>query len=247
MEFDAFTSDPHYYHKKIIEYCSRPFSSAQEMNETLIQNYNDVVGKNDRVLWLGDTLMGGTKEGKSILDRLNGKKYLCLGNHDLAPHKMCAMGFELATDRMYFHMAGRKIVANHYDAWNYRSIWDDRYESRRYKVDPASREVLFHGHTHQKSKSLLFQVHLGVDAWDYKPARREEVENVIKWEIPDSFESKEFRNSEACFAEYKSLLSKKKNSTLDVDKERIDNLIKDSKFNWLRGLGWEKETRNREK
>ena len=31
-------SDTHFYHKRIIEYCERPFESIQEMNETLHNN-----------------------------------------------------------------------------------------------------------------------------------------------------------------------------------------------------------------
>ena len=38
-----FTSDTHFYHSNIIKYCNRPFADAQDMNETLIANWNNVV------------------------------------------------------------------------------------------------------------------------------------------------------------------------------------------------------------
>ena len=39
-----FTSDTHFGHSKIIDYCKRPFSSIEEHDKTLIQNWNNVVG-----------------------------------------------------------------------------------------------------------------------------------------------------------------------------------------------------------
>ena len=49
-----FTADSHISHRNIIKYCKRPFSDVEEMNETLISNWNKVVGKDDFVFHLGD-------------------------------------------------------------------------------------------------------------------------------------------------------------------------------------------------
>lgn len=74
-------SDTHFFHKKIIEYCSRPFSSIEEMNETFIQNWNSKVKKDDTIYHLGDFALGKNNL-QELLSRLNGRKILIRGNHD---------------------------------------------------------------------------------------------------------------------------------------------------------------------
>jgi calcineurin-like phosphoesterase family protein len=78
-----FTSDTHFYHSNIIGFCKRPFKNVEDMNETLIGNWNRVVSQDDIVFHLGDFCLGGSHEWTKILNRLNGKIYLILGNHDL--------------------------------------------------------------------------------------------------------------------------------------------------------------------
>ena len=55
-----FTSDQHYGHAMILEYCNRPFADVQTMNETLVDNHNAVVGKKDTVYHLGDFAFRGS-------------------------------------------------------------------------------------------------------------------------------------------------------------------------------------------
>lgn len=78
-----FTSDLHLGHKKILQYCPRPWTTIEEMHEGLIQNWNKVVTKEDDIYILGDVIFGGSTLLKSVFDRLNFKNiYLVLGNHD---------------------------------------------------------------------------------------------------------------------------------------------------------------------
>ena len=78
-----FTSDTHFNHNNIIQYCQRPFKSSDEMNEAMIDNWNSVVGEDDTVFHLGDFCLGCAEEWNKTLNRLNGRIYLILGNHDL--------------------------------------------------------------------------------------------------------------------------------------------------------------------
>lgn len=78
-----FTSDTHFNHTNILQYCNRPFKTIDQMNETIITNWNRVVGPDDVIFHLGDFCLGGAEEWNKILNRLNGRIYLVLGNHDL--------------------------------------------------------------------------------------------------------------------------------------------------------------------
>lgn len=59
----------------------RPFSSVEEMDETIIDNWNRVVKPNDKVAVLGDCVIN--KKHLPTLARLNGNKSLVMGNHDM--------------------------------------------------------------------------------------------------------------------------------------------------------------------
>lgn len=78
-----FTSDLHFGHKNIIKFCNRPWDTTEEMDEALIANWNSVVGDNDIVFDLGDFAFATNRRWKDILERLNGRHYLILGNHEI--------------------------------------------------------------------------------------------------------------------------------------------------------------------
>ena len=59
----------------------RPFSSTEEMDETMIERHNSKVGPNDVVYMLGDVVIN--KKSLHHVKRLNGKKRLVRGNHDI--------------------------------------------------------------------------------------------------------------------------------------------------------------------
>lgn len=80
--------DTHFGHNNILTFLRddgtklRDFKSIEEMDETLIQNWNSVVGQKDKVYHLGDVGFKNYTRLATILDRLNGEKILIKGNHD---------------------------------------------------------------------------------------------------------------------------------------------------------------------
>jgi calcineurin-like phosphoesterase family protein len=62
----------------------RGFSSVDEHDEYIITKWNSVVHKRDVTYILGDVTM--EKAEYDVLNRLNGRKYVVLGNHDKLSH-----------------------------------------------------------------------------------------------------------------------------------------------------------------
>lgn len=71
-------SDPHFGHKSMA--VRRSFASVEEMDALMIERWNGVVGKNDKVYLLGDFCLN--RRALPIAGQLNGRKILIKGNHD---------------------------------------------------------------------------------------------------------------------------------------------------------------------
>jgi len=79
------TSDLHFDHANILKFCpdTRPFNNVEDMNESLIEEWNSKVGENDIIVHGGDfRLKRGKERTEYLLSRLNGMKVFVLGNHD---------------------------------------------------------------------------------------------------------------------------------------------------------------------
>ena len=75
-----FTSDEHYGHRRIIDFCKRPFADIYEMREALIAAHNAKVGRGDITFHLGDIFWRtmSVDEAMYIMSRLNGQHKLVL-------------------------------------------------------------------------------------------------------------------------------------------------------------------------
>lgn len=71
-----FIADTHFNDSNILRFENRPFGNVDEMNTSLVNQWNNIVTEDDTVYMLGD--IGDVK----FLKHLNGKKYLIKGNHD---------------------------------------------------------------------------------------------------------------------------------------------------------------------
>lgn len=81
-------SDPHFNHANILNFKRedgvtplRPFANVEEMDETLIANWNDTVAQDDRVYLLGDVAFH-PRVFRAVIPRLKGRICLVPGNHE---------------------------------------------------------------------------------------------------------------------------------------------------------------------
>ena len=77
----------HFGHCNIIKFTDnegnriRPFDSVEQMDELMIENWNSVVGEKDRIYMMGDFCIN--RRYISTAEKLNGRKVLLKGNHDI--------------------------------------------------------------------------------------------------------------------------------------------------------------------
>ena len=76
------TSDTHFGHDKDFIWQPRGFSSSEEHDRAIIENWNSIVSWDDEVYVLGDLMLGDNESGIRKLNQLNGKIYILYGNHD---------------------------------------------------------------------------------------------------------------------------------------------------------------------
>lgn len=81
-----FTSDLHFSHSNILEFCPNRIKkygrTVPEMNENIIQDWNEIVSENDIAFILGDVSFGSINDTANYLSQLNGELHLISGNHD---------------------------------------------------------------------------------------------------------------------------------------------------------------------
>ena len=184
-----FTSDTHFNHTNIINYCQRPFKNVDEMNERIIANWNEVVGENDIIFHLGDFCLGGATEWTRLLDRLNGKIYLIMGNHDRKNIRQGFMDrFEHVAMQMHIEVGKQRIYLNHYPflcfEGGYKDVW----------------QLFGHVHTRKTNTGIdagrlqyLYptQYDVGVDNNNFAPVSFEQVKKIIGKQVEQSKSTKQ--------------------------------------------------------
>src|ERR1035437_7015608 len=186
-----FTSDNHFWHANVIRFCSRPFSSVEEMNEVMIKNWNDIVKPEDTIYCLGDFSLAA-RPVEDYTKRLMGTKYLVPGNHDFCHSynkksrstenmakwvaKYEEWGWKVLPEQTTLDIPGVAIVNMCHHPYTLTGIGDDKYEKWRPKDDGR---WLLCGHIHEKWKVVGKMINVGVDQWDFKPVSIEEIKKII--------------------------------------------------------------------
>lgn len=76
-----FSSDLHFNHNKEFIYKPRGFTNVYDMNNTIIQNFNNIITYQDDLYLLGDTMLGDLDSGLKLFHQLPGRIHLIWGNH----------------------------------------------------------------------------------------------------------------------------------------------------------------------
>ena len=171
-----FSSDTHFGHAKIIQHSQRPFSSIQEMDQTLIQNWNARISQQDKIFFLGDFAWKSEDRAVEILNQLHGQKILIAGNHDEP--------FLTKSKYVRFRSAWELIVPRLdlvvLDDQNKQLIVLDHYAMRTWNKSHYGSWHL-HGHSHGKleeiSGKLSFDI--GVDTHNFFPWSYAEVKEKM--------------------------------------------------------------------
>lgn len=161
-----FTSDLHLDHSNIIKLSNRPFNNVQEMNKTIVSNWNNVVKPNDTIYILGDVMMNKDVNAvKNYMDRLNGSKILIVGNHDYFKKRYIAGGYDFFLDvKPYEELEydRQRFVLMHYPILDWNHMYRGSY--------------MLHGHMHNKSiynyqnkQNDIKRYDVGVDANNFTP------------------------------------------------------------------------------
>lgn len=154
-----FTADEHYWHKRIIIYCRRPFKDREEMNEVLVSNHNSKVGKGDLVIHAGDFCLGTREQAQVIIKRLNGEHIFLTGDHDRWLNKTRqweARSYKIEDNVVIVsHYCMRTWPKSHYNSWH------------------------LYAHSHSRLEPIGKSWDIGVDNNNFYPLSEKEVAEIM--------------------------------------------------------------------
>jgi len=159
-------SDTHFGHANMLKFTDekgdpvRKFKDVTEMNEIMINNWNNTVSPEDTVYHLGDVYFGSQQSADRTLSRLNGRKRLVLGNHDKGKDTVLLKHFQkISLWRIFKEF---NLILSHVP------LHPDSFRAVEYNA---------HGHIHQKTSPSKFHKNVCVEKTSYTPIN---IEDIIK-------------------------------------------------------------------
>jgi calcineurin-like phosphoesterase family protein len=160
MSNTYFISDLHMGHSKMLEYESRPFKDIYEQDSVFIHNWNKVVKQEYYVYVLGDVSFYPKGITRELINLLNGRKILIMGNHDR--HKSVK----------YWQDVGFEIVSK------YPICYENRHwlSHEPMYLDDNSIYKNIHGHLHSKGTIVSSSTfNASVENINYTPISLEKI------------------------------------------------------------------------
>lgn len=169
-----FTADTHYGSERTLELSKRPFQTTEEMDDFMIQKWNEVIGPDDTVFHLGDF------GDYTIKEKLNGRIVLILGNYERSDiEKGIVTRDELVNNYGFLDVVDHTYLkAEVTGSYILKLV----HEPSKYAHKEDSIMTLF-GHIHGRQMIKRFGLDVGVDAHHFQPVSLETVNfylNAIK-------------------------------------------------------------------
>lgn len=168
-----FTSDLHLSHTNSIKHNNRPFASSQQMDEEIIKRWNKKIAPNDTVYVLGDVCWGwNSKRIHDTFSKMNGIKYLIIGNHDkLGPHQLSNVWAEI-TPYKRITIDNYRVILSHYPIADFDGMYH--------------KSIHLYGHVHNNpslmdylDKTKYYAYNVGVDTNNYYPYSWDDIKQKL--------------------------------------------------------------------
>ena len=162
-------SDTHFNHANILHFRDefnhlirgKMFRDIQEHDDYIVDQWNSVVNEKDTVFHLGDCHFGKAIAAQyldKLYSRLNGRKYLILGNHDQAHDPLLQTHFKkimgATVDKknrfLFTHIPAHMMLSDE--------------EMRHYDIN-------VHGHIHHQDAPSAKHINVAVERIGYTPQR----------------------------------------------------------------------------
>ena len=206
-----YIADLHFWHGRLNDHMDcRGFESVEAMDEYMIAQWNSRVRKNDEVVILGDFSMS-TKapQVNEILSRLQGRKYLIVGNHDkyLETRRFDRSQFEWIEYYKEIHDNKRKVILSHYPIMCYNGQY-----RRDASGNPAT--YMLYGHVHNTYDEFLVNDYMNHVSGHRRPLLGSDEET----EIPC--------NMINCFCMFSDYVPLTLDEWIEVDRKRREQFLK---------------------
>lgn len=182
-----FTSDLHFRHEWLMKFNKRPFDTIEQMDRSLIENWNSVVPMDGLTFVLGDLGFSGDDPIAELFAQLNGEKILIKGNHDTHYEEEVLQSiFSEIHELLYIQIFDPLAEKHFYMALSHYPMLD-------WKGSYKGSWQLF-GHIHMRKldefdtfRGNLFpaQYDVGVDNNHFRPISFYEVKSIIRRQKKD--------------------------------------------------------------
>jgi calcineurin-like phosphoesterase family protein len=161
-----FTADTHFGHARILEYCKRPFKDEHEMEEVILERFNQVLHKGDLLYHLGD-VSWSTYPLERFFHKLNTKAvHLILGNHDRLKSSEYSKFCQWVGTYKHIIVNKTSLELFHYPMRSWNGKGHGAFQ--------------LYGHCHGNLPGIDKQLDVGVDTHEFYPYEFEEIYQILK-------------------------------------------------------------------